>query len=107
MHDLSIRKVLNKESFSVYFPDIKVTGERSMKKVSIISFCMIALMAFVMWAPDAVAFEFYSDATNDQGGCAQCHTGFRDNGSYVSQAEGVPWNRPRASPGMTVSTTST
>jgi PKD repeat protein len=62
-----------------------------MKKVSIISFCIIALVAFAIWAPDAAAFQFYSDATNDQGGCAQCHTGFRDNNNYVSQAEGVSW----------------
>jgi hypothetical protein len=70
---------------------IEKKGEGMNKLVSVFVF-FVALVAFIMWAPNAIAFEFYSDATNDQGGCAQCHTGFRDNGSYVSQAEGVLWN---------------
>jgi hypothetical protein len=52
---------------------------------------LIFMMSFAMWAPDASAFQFYSDATNDQGGCAQCHTGFRDNNNYLSLAEGMSW----------------
>ncbi len=41
--------------------------------------------------PDVQAYQFYSDATNDVGGCGQCHTGFRDNNNYQSQAEGLAW----------------
>ena len=62
-----------------------------MKKASIVSICIFALVAFFVWAPDAQAYQFYSDATNNVGGCAQCHTGFRDNTSYVSEAEGFAW----------------
>jgi hypothetical protein len=46
----------------------------------------VALILAVI-VPGAEAYQFYSDATNDQGGCAQCHTGFRDNGNYNSAAE--------------------
>jgi hypothetical protein len=68
----------------------KKKGEGMNKLASVFVF-FIALVVFVMWAPDTAAFEFYSDDTNDQGGCAQCHTGFRDNNNYISQAEGVSW----------------
>ncbi len=64
-----------------------------MKKISIISLCIMALVAFAMWAPSADAFMFYSDNSGAVGSanCSACHTGFRSNNNYVSQAEGVAW----------------
>jgi hypothetical protein len=50
-----------------------------------------AFMVFTILGSNAQAYQFYSDNTNDQGGCAQCHTGFRDNHNYFSHAEGVSW----------------
>jgi hypothetical protein len=51
----------------------------------------LLLFAAVLLCSNALAYVFYSDATNDQGQCAQCHTGFRDNNNYSSSAEGVDW----------------
>lgn len=62
-----------------------------MKKISIILSFVLGLVMLAMWAVDADAYMYYSDATNDQGQCAACHTAYRDNNNYVSQAEGVAW----------------
>ncbi len=52
---------------------------------------LVAALSVALWASNSAAYEFYSDDTNDQGGCAQCHTGFRDNSSYTSVAEDFGW----------------
>ena len=62
-----------------------------MRRVFIICFCTIALVVTALGVPDVQAYQFYSDGVNDVGGCGQCHTGFRDNNNYVSQAEGFAW----------------
>jgi hypothetical protein len=59
-----------------------------MKKFVVPGVCIMVLVAIAAWAPDAQAFKFYSDNVNDVGQCAQCHTGFRQDSDYVSQAEG-------------------
>ncbi len=48
----------------------------------------LLLFAGSLLCSSALAYEFYSDAIDDQGQCAQCHTGFRQDSNYVSQAEG-------------------
>ena len=52
---------------------------------------VLGALSLALCATTASAYEFYSDATNDQGQCGQCHTGFRDNNAYVSAAEGFAW----------------
>ena len=52
---------------------------------------IIGLATLSTSLPEPYAYQFYSDNTNDQGGCAQCHTGFRDNNDYVSAAENFSW----------------
>jgi hypothetical protein len=52
---------------------------------------VIILFIFFSGLPEVQAYKFYSDDTNDQGGCAQCHTGFRDNNNYISTAENFSW----------------
>jgi len=59
-----------------------------MKKLSLISYCIIALVAFATWAPNVQAYQYYSDAINDTGMCATCHQGFRETGNYNSPKEG-------------------
>jgi hypothetical protein len=54
----------------------------------------VVALSVALWAGDSAAYEFYSDATNDQGGCAQCHTGFRDNNNYTSGLGGQPPHSP-------------
>ncbi len=53
---------------------------------------LVAALSLALWASDSAAYEFYSDDTNDQGGCAQCHTGFKDKRSYTSVAEDFDWD---------------
>ena len=52
---------------------------------------LLTIAALAGWVPTANAYQFYSNATNDQGGCGQCHTGFRDNTDYISNAEATAW----------------
>jgi len=61
----------------------------SISSPSVIGLAIAA--AVVFWGGESPAYQFYSDDTNDQGQCAQCHTGFRDNANYSSAAEGFAW----------------
>jgi PKD repeat protein len=79
-----------------------------MKKVSIVFLCIIAVVAFAIWASPASAFPTYScdgtgddptlcfdgadGTTPDSGNCANCHGGFREP-SYISITadDSVPW----------------
>ena len=62
-----------------------------MKTHNIILACLAVVVLEALWVPPASAYQFYSNATNNQGGCGQCHTGFRDNSNYTSNAEGISW----------------
>ncbi len=42
------------------------------------------------WAPDATAYQYYSQGIDDVGNCAGCHGAFR-SGTYQSAAEGISW----------------
>ncbi len=44
-----------------------------MKKTSLISYCIIALVAFAAWAPNASAFTFFSDSEGAGPSCEDCH----------------------------------
>ena len=60
-----------------------------MKKISILSICITALVAFAAWAPDVGAFSQWSNP-DDQGNCAACHGDFEAD-NYVSFNDGTPW----------------
>jgi hypothetical protein len=64
---------------------------KKQKFSTLLIFMLVTVVALGLLVTDAQTYQFYSDNTNDQGQCAQCHTGFRDNNNYVSQAEGVSW----------------
>jgi PKD repeat protein len=59
------------------------------KKGSILLMCIIALMAFAIWAPNAAAFDQWS-VDKDSGNCADCHSNFRTS-PYISLADGYSW----------------
>ena len=40
---------------------------------------MVVACSVALWGGNSAAYEFYSDAINDQGRCAHCHTGFRES----------------------------
>jgi VCBS repeat-containing protein len=50
------------------------------KKGSILLMCMIALVAFAIWAPDASAMSNFNDAGAEGLSCAQCHPALADTG---------------------------
>ena len=60
------------------------------KKGSILLMCMIALVAFAIWAPNAAAWEQWSTDRNTTN-CAGCHGNFRAAG-YISASDGTAWN---------------
>jgi hypothetical protein len=55
-----------------------------MKRVTIVSLCMIALAAFAVWASDAMAYDTYS------AGCVDCHGSFLAS-PYTSLADKQSW----------------
>jgi hypothetical protein len=66
---------------------MKEKRSRTASIVRLALFVIILLVACVA----AQAYDNYSNATNDQGKCAACHSGFRDDNNYTSSKEGVAW----------------
>jgi hypothetical protein len=62
-----------------------------MKKSYFGAVCISASAFLLIYSSTAVGYKFYSDDTNDVGQCGACHTGFRDNNNYFSNAENAFW----------------